>query len=627
LIATFKSLRRKIRNPVIEHQSVGFLFTDIEGSTRITKQLGDAYVSVLDKHNRIVRDAISMNAGEEVDNAGDGFFVIFQDPVDAVAAAIQIQQELATSNWPPGGRVRVRIGLHYGDVSKGKEGYTGLEIHRASRIGESAHGGQVTLSEAMEAILRDQNLPGKVTIRQLGKFKLKEFEGNEALFQLVIPGMRNEYPLLRAEPSFPVVAVLPLECLNDDPQLGDFGYGISEDVIIHLEKTRGIRVVARSLSFGMREQNLDTQEIGKRLKVSAVLDGTLRRIESRLRLTLELVDVQTGYNLWTGKYEGEMTDLFRIEDEIAQQIIKALEIKLTKDIQGSQISQTNDIRAYEYYLKGRRLYIRFTRDSVLQAKEMFEEAIKLDKQYALAYAGLADCYAYLYLYVENKGEILKKAEVASIKSIVLNPLLAKAYASRGYVLSLSEKFEESEVIFEKSIELNPLLFEAHYLYGRVEFIQGIPDKAARLFEEAHRLRPEDFQSLFLAGKCYTDLGDTARSDELRREGIRVAEEHLKFNPQDPRAWYLGANGLAVLDEKEKSLEWLSNSLELEPDDPMVLYNVGCTYALLNRAEEAIEFLERSFHSGVAHKKWYTNDSDLALLKNHPRFIALLEKMN
>ena len=612
---------------MIEHRSIAFLFTDIEGSTRITQQLGDAYVAVLDEHNRIIRDAISMNEGEEVDNAGDGFFIIFRDPLDAVYAAIQIQQQLLTNHWPAGGSIRVRIGLHFGDVSKGKDGYTGLEVHRASRIGEAAHGGQVIMSEQMETVLRDEKLPGEVSIRQLGKFKLKEFDENEGLFQLVIPGMRNEYPLLRADPSFPVVAVLPLVCQNDDPQLGDFGYGISEDIIINLEKTRGIRVVARSLSFGMREQNLDAQEIGKRLNVTAVLDGTLRRMETRLRMTIELVDVQTGYNLWTEKYEGEMTDLFRIEDEIAQQIIKTLEIKLVKDIQGSQISQTHDIRAYEYYMKGRRLYARYTRDSVVQAKQMFEEAIKLDKHYALAFAGLADCFAYLYMYVENNEDILKKAEVAGLKGIVLNPLLAEAYASRGYVLSLSGKFEESEVIFEKSIELNPLLFEAHYLYGRVAYVQGIPGKAARLFEEANRLRPEDFQSLFLAGKCYTDLEEISRGDELKREGVRVAEEHLRFNPQDPRAWYLGANGLAVLGEHDKSLDWLTKALELEPDDPIVLYNAGCTYALLGKVQEALDFLERSFQSGVAQKKWYAHDSDLNLLHDHPRFIALLEKMN
>lgn len=604
-----------------------FLFSDIEGSTALLNRLGNRYVSILEHYQQVIRAALADYQGEEVDTAGDGFFAVFNDADKAVMAVVQCQQSFCTEPWATAAGLRVRMGLHTGEAIATPSGFIGIDIHRASRICSAAHGGQVLLSAATVQATIHQ-LPEGVVIRALGNFLLKDFTHPEELSQLVMPKVPSEFPLPRTEFPVPTLAVLPFIDRNRDNRQAHLCDGMAEEIIIALGKIPGLRVVARSSSFALKGQQLDAKEVGQRLKARYILEGSLRKINGRIRVTAELVDSSTGYNLWSNAFYRKLEDIFTVQDDIADKVAVALYTKpVYKQVRDIKSVQTSNVRAYDFYLQGRRyFYGQFSPKGIEKALHFFQRAIEIDPDYALAYCGLANCYAYQYMYVDNSPENLKRAQEASQQAIQLDALLAEAFVAHGLALSLDRRFEESGAAFERAIDLDPQLFEARYLYGRVCFIQSKLEKAAVLFEEAHRLRPEDYQSALLAGQAYDDLGDEKKSVIARRKGVQSAAEQHKLYPGDVRALYMGANGLVALGEKEKGREWLEMALSLESDDSMLLYNAGCIYSLLGMIEEALDCLEKSVGGGLTQRGWYANDSNLDALRDHPRFKALLERL-
>ena len=603
-----------------------FFFSDIEGSTRLAQQLGECYALVLERHRTVVRMGHNKFNGREIDTSGDGFFIVFEQPAQAVAAAVAIQKDFASKSWARDAGLKLRIGIHYGEALATESGYTGLEVHRASRICNIGHGGQVLISKKVKDKVKD-DLPTGVSLKEIGRVQLKDFEQADNLYQLIIPGIESEFPPLRLGPSKPNVAVMPFTNLSEDPEQDYFCEGISEEIILALDNTAGLDVVSRSSSFAMKGKPLDVREKGRQLNASAVLEGTVRKQNEQLRITVELVDTDTGTNIWSGRFDRKIEDVFDLQDEIAQSIVKALELKLVPEREhGIRNRQTSNVEAYDYYLRGRHYYYQFSLSAVKLALPMFKKAIEIDEEYALAYCGLADCYSYLYMYDTSSEDNLKEAILASLQALELAPLLAEAHASRGVALTIRKQYRKAEISFEKAIELNPSLYDAWYHYGRACFSQGKMDKAARLFDEASRHRPDDYQSVFLAAQAYEKLGIKKLAAKARQRGIAIAEKRLQHNPGDLRALYLGANALVAMGETERGLDWLRRALALEPNDPMLLYNAGCITAMLDMQDEAFFYLEKSFAAGLKQRGWYENDGNLDNLRSHPRFKALLKRM-
>jgi adenylate cyclase len=306
---------------------------------------------------------------------------------------------------------------------------------------------------------------------------------------------------------------------------------------------------------------------------------------------------------------------------------------VTKDVKATasdiQETQTENIEAYDAYLKGNKFYYQYSLQSIQFARQMYQHAMQLDRTYALAYCGLANCFSYLFMHHSRSEENLMNAEKFSKKAIELNSSLATAYSAYGLALSLRENYEESEKAFEKAVSLEPLLFEAQYQYGRMEFNRGDLLKAAVQFEAASRIRQDDYQTLLLNGQCYDTLGNIEKAIETRIKGVKIVEEVLQLNPGDVRALYMGANGLVALgghDKRRQGLEWLQRALTLEPKDPMLLYNAGCIYSLCDMSEEALNCLERAIETGLTQKAWYEHDSNLDVLRDNPHFQKLLDSL-
>jgi adenylate cyclase len=607
-------------------QSVAFWFCDIEGSTQLITQLGEGYPYLVEKYHLAIRSALEKLDGTEVDTAGDGFFAVFPTAAQAIHAAVRAQWAFFGEPWARKVAFRVRMGIHAGEAVATPNGFMGLEVHRASRVCSAAHGGQVLLSQASIEWLKEDLGQGGLCIQDLGEFILRGFEQPERLYQLVIPGIPSDFPPPRTETPAPTVAVMPFANLSGAPEQDYFGDGMAEEIIIALNKVPGLRVVARSASFAMRNR-ANVREVGRQLNAKAILAGSITKSNDQIRVMAELVDGETGYNLWAGKFDRELSDLFSVQDEIAENIAAALKIKLiSKRVRNVKSRHSSDVQAYDRYLKGRQYFYQFSLDSIEKACALFEEATAQDDSYALAYCGLANCYAYLYMYKAKREQYLLAAGKASRTAIELDPFLSEAYVAYGHALSLENRYEEAEEAFERALELDAKLFEARYLFGRLYFAQGKLDKAAYWFEEANRARPEDYQSLLLAGHVYDSLGKTDKARAAQRRGVEVAESSLLLNPYDIRALYLGANGLVALGETEQGLQWLARAREIEPKDPLMLYNSGCVYAMIGMTDEALGCLEQAHEQGITQAGWYANDSNLDSLRQLPRFKALLKKM-
>jgi serine/threonine protein kinase/tetratricopeptide (TPR) repeat protein len=423
------------------------------------------------------------------------------------------------------------------------------------------------------------------------------------------------------------VAVLYFENPGGPKEDEYFRDGITEDIITELSRIKDLWVLTRSAVMAFRDKTVTAPDVGKELKAAYVLEGSLRRIGNRLRITARLVETATARSVWAERYDRQIEDVFAIQDEIAQNIARALKVVLSDSEKAAiQKAPTTEVQAYDYYLRGRQFFYQFRRKSFDYARQMFARAIVIDPSFARAYTGVADCCSNLYMYWGASDEDLKEAEAASRKAIDLEPTLAEAHVSRGLVLQMTKKYDEARAEFEIAIEHNPKLFEAYYFYARACFQQGNLQEAAELFEKACLANPEDYQAPQLLGQTYNALDRKLEGAATRQRALRIMERHLEFHPEDARALYMGAGVLGATGQRERGLEWTKRALAIDPDDPAVLYNVACNYAHLGQIEDAIGCLEKAMTQSPWYKGWAEHDSDLDALRNHPRFQTLMKSL-
>ena len=421
----------------------------------------------------------------------------------------------------------------------------------------------------------------------------------------------------------PSVAVLPFVDMSELEDEGHFGEGMAEEILTALSRVEGLRVVSRTSSFLYRNSRLDAREIGRRLPVSALLVGSVRRDPGRLRVSAELMEVASGLILWAEVFDRDRGDVFRVQEEIAAGIAEALSLDLAP---GTRKPPCPNLEAYEDYLKGRQYYFRYNRHGMRFAMQMFRQALEKDPAYAAAWAGLANCAAFLYIYADRSEANRELAESASRRALELDPGLAEAHASRGVALSAAGRQEEADAAFEQALANDPYLYEANYLYARHCFASDRLARAEELFERAAEIYPEDCQAPLLVAQVHASLGRHEEATSARLRGLALAEERLRRNPDEVRTRYLGANALVALGEREQGLAWARAARALDPDDPMLLYNLGCIHSLAGETEDAIDCLTQAVAAGLTQKGWFLNDGDLDALRSHPRFQALVDAL-
>lgn len=422
------------------------------------------------------------------------------------------------------------------------------------------------------------------------------------------------------------IAVLPfadMTAARDQAYLCD---GIAEEILAALRRIPDLYVASRTSAFQFREYGADVREIGAKLHVDHVLEGSVRRSGDRVRIAAQLINVADGYRLWYERYDREIRDIFAVEDEIADNIAAALEVTLSSDrARRAGPMSSAEAEAYEAYLQGREFAHQQRRKAFEIALQSFRRAIEIEPGYARAYAGIAECNAFLRLYFGAGSEMVAAAEEASRKALEIDPDLAEARAARGLALFLTGASEDAERELRRAIELDPMLYDAHYIYGRVAFAQGRVGEAAARFREACRIVPEAFDSWYLLGMCYRRLGEAEKAHGAAVACVEAARKRLRGHPDDTRAWTMGAAIFAELGEPERAEQWVRRATAIDPDEPIIEYNAACVYAALGRVAEAISCLEVSVGQGALAKSWVENDPDLDPLRGDPRFQALLAR--
>ncbi|MEO8217680.1 MAG: protein kinase [Acidobacteriota bacterium] len=432
-----------------------------------------------------------------------------------------------------------------------------------------------------------------------------------------------------AEKTRKSIAVLPFVDMSPQKDQEYFCDGIAEELLGALSQIGDLHVASRTSSFQFKGSSMDIRDIGEKLNVKSVLEGSVRKAGDRVRVQAQLINVADGYRLWYERYDRDMEDIFAIQDEIAQNIAGALQVTLVGKQQPQQEkASAKEVEAYEYYLQGRQFFHQHRRKGYEIARQMFSKAIDVYPSYARAYAGLADCSSFLRLYFGHGDEAIAEAEEASRKAVELEPDLAEARVARGMALSLTKNYEEAERELKRAIELNPSLFDAHYVYGRVMLPQGNLREAAAHYEKACAITPEAFFAWLLLAGIYRGLGEDSKAKNAMIEGIEASKKHLNLHPEDTRAWTLGSAALSYLGEPEKANEWVERALAIDPDEPIILYNAACTYASLAKNEQALDCLDRAIDLGflAGAKDWIDNDSDLDPIRGEPRFKEIVARL-
>ncbi len=431
-----------------------------------------------------------------------------------------------------------------------------------------------------------------------------------------------------SSPQRSSIAVLPFEDMSAGKDQEFLCDGIAEEILRALSRIPELYVASRTSAFQFKHQAADIRDVGARLNVDTVLEGSVRRVGDRLRVSAQLISVRDGYRMWSDRYDRDMQDIFTLEDEIAEQIAQALKVTLARRSEAGEAPRSaTEAEAYELYLQGRQFFHQHRRKALETAIQTFAAAIAIDPQLARAYAGTADCHSFLRMYF-GKGEAsVAAANEASATAIHLDPQLSDAHVSRGLALFLKRDYEQAERHLRRAIELDPRLYDAHYIFGRMCFSQGRAAEAAEHFREACALVPEAYDAWYLLGMCYRRLGEPSRGRSADFACMEAVKKAVRAHPDDTRAWTMGASVLVEMGEPDRAAEWVGRALAIDADEAIIQYNATCVYTALQRPDQALASLEAAIAlGGPATKDWAINDPDLDPLRGEPRFQALLAAM-
>jgi adenylate cyclase len=353
-----------------------------------------------------------------------------------------------------------------------------------------------------------------------------------------------------------------------------------------------------------------------------VLEGSVRKVGDRLRVTAQLIDAATGFHLWSERWDRKLEDMLAIQAEIAHRIAVALRRSSRSDAEAVVLFTADDLcdRGFAHLNRTSQRSQRF-------AMDLFGQALAIDPESVRAWAGCALSHVVLYRTTTLTKHHKAEALAAARRATQLGPRSAIAWTALGAATAINQGFVAAEQAFERALELDASVFETYQYYGHSCIEAGDNERAAQLYERAAAARPDDYQALVFARQAYRALGRKAAERHAAERQLAAAERALRADPTDARALSLSGGSLIVLGRVEEALDWTWRSRELEPDEPYVHYNAACVLAQLGSVDEALTALESGTENGcLCRPSWVAHDEDLAPLRDHPRFHAILAEM-
>jgi TolB-like protein/Flp pilus assembly protein TadD len=420
------------------------------------------------------------------------------------------------------------------------------------------------------------------------------------------------------------LAVLPFDNISPDQETDYFSNGLTEELIARLSVLSEIDLVSRWTSMQLRDRKEDIRKVGAELGARYIVGGSVRRFQDSVRITVQLVDVPTNRQVWGNTYKGKLDDIFDIQEQVAQQIVEALKLKLSTSERVSLTKrQTVNAQAYDLYLRGQDYLYRLTKRSVERAIQLFEKAIELDPRYAAAYAGCSSAYGQMYWLFARDPKFRERAQELSFKALMYDNNLAEAYTAMGLSYFIAGKFEEASASSRKAIELDPEDFIAHWTLGRIHFSRGEFQQAYDLYHRVIVLKPEFLSASADLKMTCERLGLNEEAELTRTRLLERLPNHLLQNLDDARARMIHAILLAEINKRDEALRECDQALELSPGDPLMLYNCTCCYSRLGEADRAIDTLRQSIAAGYENFAWLKQDPDMNPVRDNPKFQALL----
>ena len=414
------------------------------------------------------------------------------------------------------------------------------------------------------------------------------------------------------------IAVLYFENLSgvkEDEYLRD---GITEDIVTELSKIKGLQIFSRATVLAYRDKTVTPATIGQQLNAAYVLTGSLRRAGARLRINAQLVDTSTDFPLWSERFDREMKDVFEVQDEIARSIADALRITLTaQEQQALAVKPTENLQAYDLYLRGRSYARRMTRQDFEFALQMFENAVALDPTFALAYAAIANLSAQYHNLFEREKKWIDRATAASERASALGRDDAEVLVAEAWVLYMKEQYVESERRARRAIDKKSDAESAYYLLGRALFAAGRYQEIIDMANDAVEHSGDNYNVYIPYINALGALGKNV--DNARQQRVQVLESQLAKVPEDARARVLLAGDYASMNRADDAMHEANMAMALRPNDALVMYNVACCFCELGRKDEGMSALRKAYDAGFRDADWTRRDPDLALLRDDPEF--------
>jgi serine/threonine protein kinase len=416
------------------------------------------------------------------------------------------------------------------------------------------------------------------------------------------------------------LAVLYFENLSgakEDEYLRD---GITEDIITELSKIRGLNTFSRPTVLAFRDKQVTPLQIGQQLHAAYVLTGSLRRAGNRLRINTQLVDTQTDFPMWSERYDREMKDVFELQDEIARKIAEALRVTLSpQELEALAIKPTENLQAYDLYLRGKRYARRQTRQDLEFSLQMFENAVTMDSSFALAYAACANACAMFYCNFSRDQVWVERARAASGKAVALRWDLPEVQVSQAWVLYATELHDEAVRMVRKAIERRRDCEGAYYLLCRALCAAGRYQEVIDVMDVALEASGEDYNAYVPIMNALNALGKREENKNILQRFSAALENHLNQVPEDARARILLGSNYAELGRIEDAMRETNLAITLRPDEASILYNAACMYCFLKKKPEALGMIAKAWEAGFKDAGWARKDPDLALLHGEPEF--------
>jgi adenylate cyclase len=568
------------------------MFTDMVGYTALSQANESLALKLLESHRSLIRPLFTKHNGREIKTIGDAFLVEFESALQATECAVELQQALHEREEHSPERVLVRVGIHVGDVVHREGDVYGDAVNIASRIYPLASGGEICISAQVYDQVRNK-IPFRFV--KLEPKELKNVAVPIDVYKLELPWEKGQ----REKGNEPLpsdrIAVLPFVNISPDPNDEYFADGLTEELITSLSLVKGLKVIARTSVMNYKKKEMNVSVIGRELGVGTVVEGSVRKAGNRIRVTVQVIEVDTEEHLWASKYDASLDDVFAVQGDIADKVALSLPGALRARHPVSPEKETQDTTAYMNFLQGRDLMYAKEEEPLRQSLQFFQLAMDRDQRFARAYVGMAQAYLSL-----GSGGFISWAEsIDSAKSflskaLAINENLAEAHSllSRAAYMG-DEPYAVMESEAKRAIELNPNLADAYQDLADVKSIQGFPDEWVRLLETAYQLDPLSSTVIERLSGAYMYTGKEAEAlNHLRRT--------LHLNPLNTHRWmslYYIYKG--NLDDAERELAQLE---ALAPTWEFTLLIKGYVAALRgNRktAEEAITALDRSHKSGWA----------------------------